>query len=82
VKLNQIVLSVLVSGCFSAIRSGILYIFDDLNDDVREKKDELSPDEEGGIHDDERGVTLSQVNTFIMYVLVENGMSVCGTRVV
>lgn len=70
-KLIQLVFSLLVSGCFSAIRSGDYYMFDELDDDVLEEKDELSSDEEGGKHDGERRVTLSQVNTFIMYVLVE-----------
>jgi len=82
VKLIQIVFSLLVSGCFSAIRSGDYYMFDELDDDVLEEKDEMSSDEEGGKRDGERQVTLSRVSTFIMYVLVENRMSVCGTRVV
>ena len=47
-----------------------------------EEKDELSSDEEGGMHDDKRGVTLSQVNTFIMYILVENRMSICEITIV
>jgi hypothetical protein len=60
-------------------------MFDELDDDMLEEKDEMSSDEsdeEGGKHDGERRVTLSQVSTFIMYVLIENKMSVCGTRVV
>jgi hypothetical protein len=57
-------------------------MFDELDDDVLEEKDELSSDDEGAKRDVERRVTLSQVNTFIMYVLVGNRMSVCGTRVV
>jgi len=65
-KLIQIVFSLLVSGCY----------------DVLEEKDELSSDEEGGMHDDKRGVTLSQVNTFIMYILVENRMSICEITIV
>lgn len=82
-KLIQIVFSLLVSGCFSAIRSGDYYMFDELDDDdVLEEKDESSSDEESGKRDNERRLTLSQVNTFIIYVLVENRMSVCGTRVV
>lgn len=67
---------------FSAIRSGDYYMFDELDDDVLEEKDEMSSDEEVGKHDGDRRVTLSQVSTFIMCVLVENRMSVCGTRVV
>ena len=81
-KLIQIVFSLLVSGCFSAIRSGDYYMFDELDDDVLEEKDELSSDDEGGKRDGERRLTLSQVNTFIMYILVGNRISVCGTRVV
>jgi hypothetical protein len=82
VKLIQIVFSLLVSGCFSAIRSGDYYMFDELDDDVLEEKDELSSDDESGKRDGERRLTLSQVNAFIMYILVGNRMSVCGTRVV
>jgi hypothetical protein len=82
VKLIHIVFSLLVSGCFSAIRSGDYYMFDELDDDVLEEKDEMSSDEEDGKHDGERQVTLSKVNTFVMYVLVENRLSVCGKRVV
>jgi hypothetical protein len=57
-------------------------MFDDLEDDMLEEKDEMSSDEEGGKHDGERRVTLSKVNSFLMDVLVENRRSVCGTRVV
>jgi len=35
-------------------------MFDELDDDVLEEKDEMSSDEEGGKHDGERRVTLSQ----------------------
>lgn len=71
-KLIQIVFSLLVSGFFSAIRSGDYYMFDELDDDLLEEKDEMSSDDESSKHDGERQVTLSQVSTFIMYVLVEN----------
>lgn len=57
-------------------------MFDELDDDVLEEKDELSSDDESGKRDGERRLTLSQVNAFIMYILVGNRMSVCGTRVV
>jgi hypothetical protein len=67
---------------FSAIRSGDYYMFEDLDDDVLEEKDEMSSDEEGGKHDGERRVTLSKVNSFHVDVLVENRMSICGAKVV
>jgi hypothetical protein len=67
---------------FSAIRSGGSYMFEGPDDDVLEEKDEMLSDEEGGKHDGKRQVTLSKVNSFLMYVLVENRMSICGTRVV
>jgi len=47
-------------------------MFDELDDDLLEEKDEMSSDDESSKHDGERQVTLSQVSTFIMYVLVEN----------
>jgi hypothetical protein len=57
-------------------------MFDELDDDLLEEKDEVSSDEETGKYDGERRLTLSKVNAFIMYCLVENRKSVCGTRVV
>lgn len=68
---------------FSAIRSGDYYMFEELDDEVLEEKDETSSDDEGGRHDGERRVTLSKVSRFIMEVSFENGkddMFVCGTR--
>jgi hypothetical protein len=57
---------------FSAIRSGDYYMFEELDDDVLEEKDETSSDDEGGKHDGERRVTLSKVGSFLVEVLVEN----------
>jgi hypothetical protein len=77
----QIVFSILVSGYFSGRSLAACYMSDKLDDEVLEEDERLS-DEKAGKHDGERRVTFSQVNTFIVYVLVENRMSVCGTRVV
>ncbi|PSN54799.1 hypothetical protein C0J52_01988 [Blattella germanica] len=44
----------------SAIRSGDYYMFEELDDDVLEEKDETSSDDEGGRGDGERRVTLSK----------------------
>lgn len=68
---------------FSAIRSGDYYMFEELDDDVLEEKDETSSDDEGGKHDGERRVTLSKVRSCLVEVLAGNrrdDMSVCGTR--
>jgi hypothetical protein len=51
---------------FSAIRSGDYYMFEELDDDVLEEKDETSSDDEGGRHGSERRVTLSKVKSFLM----------------
>jgi len=67
---------------FSAIRSGDYYMFDELDDDVLEEKDEVLLDEEDGKHDGKRQVTLSKVNSFLMCVSLEKRMSVCETTVV
>ena len=61
---------------FSAIRSGDYYMFDELDDDLLEEKDEMSSDEEGGKHDGERRVTLSKVNSFLMVWLKTESLSV------
>jgi hypothetical protein len=65
---------------FSAIRSGDYYMFDELDDDGLEEKDDISPDEENGKHDDKGQVTPSEVNSFLMYVSLEKRMSVCGKQ--
>jgi hypothetical protein len=57
-------------------------MFEELDDDVLEEKDERSSEKEGDKHDGKRQVTLSKVNSFLVDNLVENRMSVCGTRVV
>jgi hypothetical protein len=57
---------------FSAIRSGDYYMFEELDDDVLDEKDETSSDDEGGKHDGERRVTLSKVRSFLVEVLVKN----------
>ncbi|XP_023706983.1 piezo-type mechanosensitive ion channel component isoform X4 [Cryptotermes secundus] len=43
-----------------AVRSGDYYMFEELDDDVLEEKDETSSDDEGGKHDGERRITLSK----------------------
>jgi hypothetical protein len=67
---------------FSAIRSGDYYMFDELDDDVLEEKDEVSSDEDDGKRDGKRQVTHSKVNGFLMYVSLEKRVSVSGTTVV
>lgn len=51
---------------FSAVRSGDYYMFEELDDDVLEEKDETSSDDEGGKHDGERRITLSKVRSFLV----------------
>jgi hypothetical protein len=68
---------------FSAIRSGDYYMFDELDDDgVLEEMDEVPSGKGVGKHDGKREVTLSKVNSFLIYVSLEKRMSVCGTTVV
>jgi hypothetical protein len=57
---------------FLAIRSGDYYMFEELDDDVLEEKDETSSDDEGGRHDGERRVTLSKVRSLLVEGLVKN----------
>jgi hypothetical protein len=58
---------ILLTWIFSAIRSGDYYMFEDLDDEVLEEKEETSSDDEGGRHG-ERRVTLSKVSSFILEV--------------
>jgi hypothetical protein len=67
---------------FSAIRSGDYYMFDELDDDVMEEKNEVSLDKEDGKHDGKRQATLSKVNSFLMCASLEKRMSACETTVV
>jgi hypothetical protein len=57
-------------------------MFDELDDNVLKEEDEVLSDEEEGKHDGKRQVTLSKVNSFLMYVSPEKRMSVCETTVV